>query len=182
MKSCQNFSQRTHPIHPIGHKTHVSSHFILFLCIWDCSVVLQNSVQNRPSWCKSLCHEVASEFFTTNAPNPPHWTVNSCFGVFRTTWMHLGRFGCLTKLSAKRAEVVEKSVPRSRVIIFRNEHTELTPWDLNSIQPLEPNLMFRCVSNYLGAFGRVWLRYNTQCKMGQPGAKVHTTKSRRNFL
>ena len=46
--------------------------------------------------------------------------------------MHLGPFGCLTKLSAKRAEVVEKFVPRSRVIIFRNEHTELTPWDLNS--------------------------------------------------
>ena len=82
MKSCQNFSQRTHPIHPIGPKTHVSSRFILFWCIWDCSVVLQYSVQNGPSWCKSSCHEVASEFFATSAPDQPHWTLNSCFGVF----------------------------------------------------------------------------------------------------
>jgi hypothetical protein len=22
--------------------------------------------------------------FTTNAPDPPHWTLNSCFGAFRT--------------------------------------------------------------------------------------------------
>ena len=34
--------------------------------------------------CTSLCHKVASEFFTTNAPNPPHWTLNSCFGAFRS--------------------------------------------------------------------------------------------------
>ena len=67
-----------------------------------------------------------------NALDRPHWPLNSRFGVFRTLWMHLGPFGCRTKLSAKRAELVEKFVPRSRVIIFRNEHTELTPWDQNS--------------------------------------------------
>ena len=47
--------------------------------------------------------------------------------------------------------------------------------------PLDPNIMFRCVSYYLDAFGQVWLHYNTQCKMGQPGVKVRATKSRRNF-
>ena len=46
--------------------------------------------------------------------------------------MHLGPFRCRTKLGAKRAELVEKFVPRSRVIIFRNEHTGLTHWNLNS--------------------------------------------------
>jgi len=58
-------------------------------------VALQHSVQNGPNLCKSSCHEVASEFFAMNAPDPPHWTLNSCFGVFRTIWMHLGQFVAL---------------------------------------------------------------------------------------
>ena len=86
-----------------------------------------------------------AKFLATNARDPPHWTLNSYFGVFFSIWMHLGPFGCLTKLSAKRAELVQKIVPRIRVIIFRNEHTRLTP--------LGPKLMFWCVSYYLVAFG-----------------------------
>src|SRR6185369_15824546 len=35
MKSCRNFSQQTHPIHPIGPLPHVSGCFVLFGCIWD---------------------------------------------------------------------------------------------------------------------------------------------------
>ena len=42
--------------------------------------------------------------------------------------------------------------------------------------------MFWCVLYYLGAFGTVWLRYNTLCKMDQTGAKVRATKSLRNFV
>ena len=42
---------------------------------------------------------------------------------------HLGPLGCLTKLVAKRAELVQKFVPRSRVIIFYNERTRSTPLD-----------------------------------------------------
>ena len=64
-----------------------------------------------------------SEFSATNTPDQPHWTLNLCFGLFRTVWMYLGRFRCLTKLGAKRAEMVQlmqKFVPRSRVRIFRN--------------------------------------------------------------
>ena len=60
--------------------------FVQFWCIWDCLVELRNSVQNGPNWCKSSCHEVASEFFTTNAPNRPHWTLNSCFVCFVQFW------------------------------------------------------------------------------------------------
>ena len=37
--------------------------------------------------------------------------------------VHSGPFGCFTKLGAKRAEVVQKVVPQSRVRIFRNERT-----------------------------------------------------------
>ena len=87
--------------------------------------------------------------------------------------MHLGPFGCVRKLVAKRAELVQKFVPRSRVGIFHNEHTRSTT--------LDPKLTFRCVSYYLGAFGTVWLPYETRCKTGRTSAKVRETKSRRNF-
>ena len=80
------------------------------------------------------------------------------FWCFCTIWMHLGPFGCLTKLSAKRAELVQKFVPRSHVVIFRNKLTGLTP--------LGHKLMFWCVSYYLGAFGTIWLPYKTRRKTG----------------
>jgi len=50
----------------------------------------------------------ASEFFATNAPDPPHWTINLCFGVIHTIWVHLGPFGCHTNHDAKQAELVQK--------------------------------------------------------------------------
>ena len=78
----------------------------------------------------------------------PHWTLNWCFGAFRSIWVHSGLFGCLTKLGAKRAELVQKFVPRSRVRIFRNECTRSNP--------LDPKLMFWCISYYLGSFGTVF--------------------------
>ena len=77
---------------------HVLLRFVPFRCILDCLVALRNSVQKGPNYCKSLCNEVALEFFTTKAPDPPHWTLKSCFGAFRTIWVHLGPFCCLTKL------------------------------------------------------------------------------------
>ena len=87
--------------------------------------------------------------------------------------MYFGQFGCLTELHAKRAELVQKFVPRSRVGIFRNKHTRSTPVD--------PKLTFCCVSYYLGAFGTVWLPYETRCKTGRTSAKVRATKSHRIF-
>ena len=62
--------------------------------------------------------------------------------------MHLGPFGCLTKLKAKQTELVQKFVPRSRVGIFRNERALSTP--------LDPKLkiMVRFILwVYLGPFG-----------------------------
>ena len=87
--------------------------------------------------------------------------------------MHSGPFGCLTKLSAKQAEQVQKFVARSRVGIFRNERIRTTP--------LDPKLTIWSVSYYLGEFGTVWLPYETQGKMGRTSAKVRAMKSRRNF-
>src|SRR6185312_12650260 len=96
------------------------------------------------------------------------------FGAFRIIWVNSGPFGCLTKLGAKRAELVQKFVPRSRIGIFRNERTRSNP--------LDPKLVFWCVSYYLGALGTVWLPYETRCKTGRSRAKVRATKPRLNFL
>src|SRR6185436_19470545 len=79
---------------------------------------------------------------------------------------HFGLFGCLIKLVAERAKVVQKFMPRSHIGIFRDEGTRS--------DPLDPKLTFWCVSYYLGAFA-------TQCKTGQTGAKVRAMKSRWNF-
>src|SRR6185312_5170627 len=54
---------------------------------------------------------------------------------------YLGAFGtvcCVTTLSSKRAKLVQKFLPRSRVGIIRNERTRSTP--------LDSKLMFWCVS------------------------------------
>ena len=119
------------------------------------------------------------EFFATYAPDPHHWTLKTCFGVFLSVWVHLEPFLYCTKLAVKRAKLVQlmqKFVPRSRVRIFRNESSRSTP--------LEPKLMFWCVSFRLGAFRTILLLHDTCCKTCQTSAineKVHATKSRLNF-
>ena len=89
-----------------------------------------------------------SEFFAMKAPEPHHWILKSCFGMFLSVWVHLGPFRYCTKPGAKRAKLVQlmqKFVPQSRVGIFHNERSRSTP--------LDPKLMFWCVSFRLGAFG-----------------------------
>src|SRR6185437_2776124 len=110
-------------------------------------------------------------------PHPPHWTLNWCFGAFQTIWVHSGPFGCLMKLGAKRAELVQKFVPRSRVGIFRNERTRTTP--------LEPKLMFWCISYYSGAFMAAWLLTKLGAKRAElvqtfvPGSRVGVFRNER---
>ena len=94
------------------------------------------------------------------------WCVLYYMGAFGTMWL-------LTKLGAKRAELVQKFVPRSRVGIFHNERPQSTP--------LDPKLLFWCISYYLGAFEAVWLPYEIWCKTGRTSTKVRATKSRLNF-
>ena len=114
-------------------------------------------------------HRIFRNKGTGSTPCDPKLT----FWCVRTIWVHSGLFGCLTKLDAKRDELVQKFVPRSRDGIFRNEHTRSTP--------LDPKLPFWCVSYYLGAFETVLLPYETRCKMGRTSAKVRATKSHKNF-
>ena len=53
------------------------------------------------------------------------------FCAFCSIWVHSGPFGCLTKLGAKRAELVQKFVPRTRVGIFRKRTRPPPHWTLN---------------------------------------------------
>ena len=114
-----------------------------------------------------------------NGPDPPHWAINSCFGASRSVWVHLAMFHYYTKLGAKRVELVQlmhKFVQWSRFGIFRNECTQPTP--------LDPKLMYCCVSQCLGAFWIVSLLHEAWCKTGWTGAinaKVFAMKSHQNF-
>ena len=85
-------------------------------------------------------------------PKLTFWCVSYYSGAF-------GTVGCLTELGAKRAEQVQKFVPRSHVIIFRNESSRSTP--------LDTKLTLSCVLYYLGAFGTVWLPYGIRCKTAE---------------
>ena len=98
--------------------------------------------------------------------HPMCWCISYYLGVFGTVWLP-------QESRCKRAELVQKFVPRSRVQIFRNKRTQSTPFD--------PKLMFWCISYHLGAFGTVCLPYETRCKTDQTSAKVRAMKSRQNF-
>jgi hypothetical protein len=124
--------------------------FFPFGCILDRFATARNLVQNAPNWCnycKSSCHDVALELFATNAPDPHHWTLNSCFVLFLSVWGHLEPFRYWMKLAAKHAKLVQlmqKFVPRCLVRSFCNERSRSTP--------LDPKLMFGCVSPRSAAF------------------------------
>src|SRR6185503_14843263 len=123
--------------------------FVLFGCIWDCLVALLGEKR-----------AARQNFSQQTQPIRPHWTLSSCFSAFRIIWVHWGPFGCVTTLSLKRVKLVQKFVTRSRVRIFHNEHTRSTPMD--------PKLIFLCVSYYFSAFGTIWLPYKTRCIRAEP--------------
>ena len=96
------------------------------------------------------------------------------FCAFHSVWVHFGLYHYWTKLDAKWAEMVElmhRFVAWSRIGIFRNERTRSTP--------LDPKLMFWCVSYRLRGFGTVMLPYKTRGKTFRTSAKVRATMLRR---
>ena len=73
--------------------------------------------------------------------------------------VHFGPFRYCTKHGAKRTKLVQlmqKFVQQCLVRIFHNERSRSTP--------LDPKLIFWCVSFRLGAFGTVSLLHKTRCK------------------
>ena len=94
-----------------------------------------------------------------NAPNPSHWTLNSCFGAFHSVWVHLGSFFNCMKLGAKRNELVQlmqKFVPRSHFGFFATNAPNLPYWTLNSC---------------FGAFHSVWVHLGSFRNCKKLGAK-----------
>ena len=154
----------------------LNSCFGVFLIIWvhlAQFVVLQHSVQNGPNLCKRLWHEVASEFFATNAPDPPYWTLNSCFGVFRTIWMHLGQFVALQHSVQNGPNWCKSSCHE---VTSKFSATNTPEWTLDSCFG-----MFHTILMHLGQFG-CSQNDKTRWKTGRTNAKVRATKSHQNVL
>ena len=74
-----------------------------------------------------------------SAPDPPHWTVTTCFGVFHSVWVHLGLFRNCMKLGAK--------------------------WDEHSCHEVTsgffainaPNILRLTLNSYFGASHSIWV-------------------------
>ena len=129
MKSFSNFSQRTHPIHP--HLT-INSCLCASRSVWVYLAIFRYYMKLGAKWVElvQLMHKFASEFFAMNGPDPPYWTIISCFRASRSVWVHLAMFHYYMKLVGKQVELVQlmhKFVPWSRFRIFRNERTQSTP-------------------------------------------------------
>src|SRR6185312_6402991 len=73
---------------------------------WVCFVTSRNLMRNWLIWCnycKISCHELTLEFLATNGRDPPHWTLNSSIGLFRTVWVHFGFVSLLHETRCKTA-------------------------------------------------------------------------------
>ena len=137
--------------------------FVLFGCIRDCWAELVQKFVPR-----SRVGIFRNEH-TRYSPLDP----KLCFGVFPTICVHSGPFGCLTKLVAKRTELVQKvRAPMSRWNFSQRTHP------IHNIGPqtdvLVHFLLFGCIRD-------VRLPYETRCKTGRASAKVCATMSLRNL-
>ena len=92
--------------------------------------------------------------------------VSYYLGAFGTVWLPY-EIQCKTGRTSAKVRATKSHWN------FRNESSRSTP--------LDPKLTFWCVSNYLGAFGTIWLPYETRRKTCRTSAKIRATKSRQNF-
>ena len=148
---------------------------LTFWCIhiiWVHSGLFGSHTKLGPKWAELVQKFVPRSrvgFFRNEGTRSTPYDPKLTFWCILTIWVHSGLFGCLTKLGAKRAELVQKFVPRSRFGIFHNEHTRSSP--------LDPKMTFWCISYNLSALGTVWLSDETRCKTDRTSAKVRATKS-----
>ena len=106
-------------------------------------------------------------------------TRSTLFDPKQTFWCisyHLAAFGTVWLPYKTRCKTGRTSA-KVRATILRQNFSQRT----HPIHPLDPKLMFWCISYYLGAFGTVCLPYETRCKMGRTSPKVRATRSRRNY-
>ena len=153
--------------------------FILFGCIWEHFLPYNTQCKTGQLVQKFVPRSRVRIFlnertrFSHLDPKQTFWCVSYYLGAIGTVWLPYETRCKTGRTSAKRAELVQKFIPRSRVRIFCYERTRFSH--------LDPKLMFWCVSYDLGAIGTVWMPYETRCKTGRTSAKVRVTKSPRNF-
>ena len=151
--------------------------FLPFASIWDIRLPYETLVKTFRISVKFRATKSRRSFSRRTHPiHPigPETHVLLCFVPFGTVWLP---YETRCKTGRTCAKV---SATKSR----RNfsQRTQPIHPNMHLIHPLNHKLMFWCVSYYLGAFGTVWLPYETRCKTGRTSAKVSATKSRRNFL
>ena len=95
------------------------------------------------------------------------------FSRLCTIWVHLGLIDCLPILSAKRVKLVQKFVHEVALEFFATNAPDPPLWILNSCSGV--------FQTNFAAFGIVWLAHKNSVQNRPTGAKVHATKSRRNF-
>ena len=99
-------------------------------------------------------------------PKLTFWFVSYDLGAFGTVWLPY-------EIRCKTGRTWAKVRATKSRLTFGKDRTRSTSFD--------PTLKFWCISDYFGAFGTIWLPYETQCKTVRSSAKVCATKSRRNF-
>ena len=87
-----------------------------------------------------------SDIFATNAPGQAHWTLNSCFGEFRSVWVHLGSFRYCTKLDAIWVELV--------TLLEKSTFHEVVS---DSFATNAPGPAHWTINSFLGEFRSVWV-------------------------
>ena len=148
-----------------------------FGCIWNRFATARNSVQmGQPCTINARVRAKSPVRISQNRRSRS--TQLDPKLMFSYVSFHMGAFGTimlLHKLATKHAKLVQlmqKFVQRCLVRIFRNECSQSTP--------LDPKLMFWCVSFRSGAFWTVSLLHETWCKTRRTGAinaKVRATMS-----
>ena len=94
-------------------------HFVLFGCIRDNLVALRGA--KRDELVQKFVLRSRVGFFRNKGTRSTPCDPKLRFWCVRTIWVQ--SFGFLKKLDAKRAEQVQKFVPRSRVETFHNERS-----------------------------------------------------------
>ena len=84
-------------------------------------------------------------------PKLTFWCVRNYLGAFETVWL-----SCKTRCKTDRT---------SAKVCATKSHSSF-PQERTRATPLYPKLIFWPVLYYLGAFGIVWLAYETRCKTG----------------
>ena len=113
----------------------LKSCFVMIRSVWvhlgpfRCFTILGSNHAELLQLVQKFKPQSCVRIFATNPPYPRHLVLNSCFGAFHSVLVHLGLFRYCMKLGAKWAELVQlmqKFVPRSRVVFFHNKRTQST--------------------------------------------------------